>query len=784
MKTSSISYKVADGLFLVDHAILGQTTAAKPVEVPTNHVAIIDCSGSMSCDLPKIREQLKRKVPKLLGDKDTLSIIWFSGKGQFGVLLEAEPVSTLTDLQQVNQAIDRWLRPVCLTGFKEPLEEAAKLIDRVSKKRPGSSFSLFFMSDGCDNQWGKAEILKACEKTAGGLSAATFVEYGYYADRPLLTAMAEKAGGALIFSEDFDRYAPQFESAMQKRPLGAKRVDVPIDGDPVGGFAFCADASGDLMTFSVEGGKISVPEGTRQVSYLSPRGIGVVSKEALAEISKDEAATWQSGVKVDCANLRNAYAAVSLFAIRMKPEVVLPLLKSIGDVAFIDQFNSCFGKQKYSEFMEAAKNASTDGAKRWTKGWDPNKVPRDDAFTVLDLLRLLSEDDGNRVLMEHPEFKYSAIGRGRVDASDQLTAEEQAEIESLTAQIAAAKKNAKKVAELTSKIAAITANKPAALKFEADPAPDGYSISNLTFNEDRPNVSILVRKPGTVDVSSRLPADLKGKVPDKVPTSIFRNYAIVKDGLVNVKKLPVKVAPATFDKIVASGAPYTLGSNPFEMVIDVGALPVINRQMIKSVSASQFFCTEYDLTKAQAAQKVFNAFSKELLPPKKAEGIAALYGDAAATWLKEQGITDGGFSPKMVQAEASDFYMGKELKVSLKGLSSLPSLKDYRAGKGGAGAKLMKPFYEKVDGFLKSDVYTKAADKDAVLKAWLEGETKAAKTAARSLIYKVAQTTFCIIVGQIWFSEFASLDENSMAIDTDEGRVECKAELREVQIKI
>ena len=776
-KTSSISYKIADNLFLVDHAILGQTPVAKPVEVPTNHVAVIDCSGSMSCDLPKIREQLKRKVPKLLGDKDTLSIIWFSGKGQFGVLLEAEPVSTLTDLQQVNQAIDRWLRPVCLTGFKEPLEEAAKLVDKIAKKNPGSAFSLFFMSDGCDNQWGRAEIMKACEKAAGGLSAATFVEYGYYADRPLLTAMAEKAGGTLIFSEDFDKYAPQFEAAMQKRPLGIKRMEVLIEGDPIGGFAFCVDSNGDLMTFIVEGNKISVPEGTRQISYLSPAGIGIVSKETMTELSKG-ASTGQA------ADLKNAYAAVSLFAVRMKSDVVLPLLKSLGDVAFIEQFSSCFGKQKYSEFTDATKAAAFDNAKRWTRGWDPDKVPRDDAFTVLDLLRVLSEDDGNRVLMEHSEFKYSAIGRGRIDASDQLTVEEQEEIQKLTDQIAAEKKNAKKVTELTAKIAAITTNKPAALKFEADPAPDGYSISNLTFNEDRPNVSILVRKPGTVDIASRLPAEFKGKVPDKFQSFIFRNYAIIKDGLVNVKKLPVKLTQATFEKLRMAGV-VDGDSNQDVFVLDVGALPVINRKMIKSVSAKDFFCTEYYLTRAQAAQKVFNAFSKELLPPKKAEGFAALYGDAAAIWLKEQGFTDySGFSPKTVQAEATDYYLGKELKVSLKGLSSLPSLKDYRAGKSPAAAKLMKPFYDKVEGFLKSDIYTKAADKDGVLKAWLEGEANAAKKEARSLIYKVAQTTFCIIVGQIWFSEFSSLDENSMAIDTDEGRIDCKAELKEIQIRI
>ena len=476
------SYQVSDNLFLVEQQISSQKLETKPTEIPTNHIVIIDCSGSMSCDLPNIRSQLKLKLPKLLGEKDTISIIWFSGKGQFGTLLEAELVSTLSDLNQVNQAIDRWLKPVCLTGFKEPLEEAAKLVERVARSRPGTAFSLFFMSDGCDNCWPRQEILKTVEKASGGLSAATFVEYGYYADRQLLTSMAEKASGTLIFSEDFNKYAPQFEAAMQKRPLGVKRVEVKVTGDPIGGFAFSLDNSGDILTFSVENGKVSVPEGVNSLAYLSQTAPDPYLKlqylASIASVSRD-----------DLPGLSIAYAATSLFAVRMKSDVVFPLLKALGDVALIDKFASCYGKQQYAEFTDMSKDMAVHNDKRLSLGYDPNKVPAEDAFTILDLLRLLSDDDGNRLLMEHPSFKYSPIGRGRVDASEYLTAEEQAEIQSLTEQMAS-EKNAKKVAELAAKVASITANKPSALKFEADPAPDGYSISNLTFNENRPNVSI------------------------------------------------------------------------------------------------------------------------------------------------------------------------------------------------------------------------------------------------------------------------------------------------------
>lgn len=84
------------------------------------------------------------------------------------------------------------------------------------------------------------------------------------------------------------------------------------------------------------------------------------------------------------------------------------------------------------------------------------------------------------------------------------------------------------------------------------------------------------------------------------------------------------------------------------------------------------------MTKARAAQKVFNTIKKDKFP-RKSEGFSVRYGDEAATWLKEQGFTDySGFGPKTVQAEAKDFYLGKELKVSLKGYSTIPSLNEFK----------------------------------------------------------------------------------------------------------
>ena len=753
-------------LFLVRHAP-DTKPPAQPAEVPTNHVLVIDCSGSMCGDLPQIRTQLKKKLPKMLRERDTISIIWFSGTGQHGVLLEAEPVATLTDLKAVEAAIDRWLRPQGLTAFEGPMNDAASVVERIAKARPGSAFSLLFLSDGCDNcSRSRADLLKAVEKASGGFQSAAFIEYGYYADRPLLTAMAERSGGCHIHAKDFDAFEPTLQASLAKQVLGGKRIEMTIAGDAVGGFVWAEDQN-DLLTFAVTGDKASVPEHTGVIWYLSPTAVGT---------------------KADAYAVNAAYAAIALFSVRAKPDVVLPFLKLTGDVAFISKFGGLFGRQKYSEFMDAAKAACFDPTKRLTEGYNPALIPAEDAFTVLDMLRLLAEDDENRVLLDHPGFRYSRIGRARLDASSVLTDEEQAEVTRLTAEMAKTKVAAK-VRELSDKIAAIS-NKPAPLRFEPTPIPDGVPVSSLTYNEQNPNVSMLVRREGTVDLSKHVPENLRGTLPERFPTFIFRNYAIVKDGLVNVRVLPVRLSAKTLATLFAETK---AGRIPGDIItvdgpttlINFEALPVINRRMVRTMSARTLFENEWALTKVQAAQKVYTSVLKEVGGGKKSQGYVDQYGAEAATWLKDAGLTEySGFGPKQVQAESTDFYMAKELKIAIKSFSSIPSLNDWKKqaakGKFTPSAALMTDAYQAIE----AQMATPEGKDMAALETWLRAEQKRLDQQRRQMLADKAQTVFCVTVGQSWFEEFSTVAEGSLTLDLDGQKLECRVEQTEVQVKI
>lgn len=729
--------KIAEGLFLERLPVAGGRFSA-PTTV--HHVAVVDCSGSMYGELPALREQLKTELKSLLREGDLLSVLWFSGRGESGVLLEAERVATLVDLQRVHAAIDRWLRPIGLTGFKEPLLEVKALLGRNATA--SAAASLFFMSDGCDNVWPRDEILATASELAPLLSSAVFVEYGHYADRPLLAEMARRTGGSLVFSKNFGQYKTVFSQALQDAAASPK-VDVALPAvDAIDGL-FWGISDRKLLTFASDGKALRVPATLSHVYYLAPQG----TEEK--ETAEDESAV---------------YAAASLFATRMRPEVVRPLLRSLGDTRLIHAFANCFGKQAYSSFMTDAARCATHGEGRFVYGRDFNAQSRPDAFTVLELLKLLADDLDSYLLLDHPEFHYERIGRARESESE--------------------------------------------LRFVPDAAPLGYSAASLTYNETRPNISLLVRKEGHVHLSPPAFLDMpQGRsVPTEFPTHIWRNYTVIKDGIVNIDVLPVRPSEALRSAVNTAIEDGRLDAACVSFPSDgiwlfrLANMPVVNEAMVTSVALTDLVKLQYELTKARAAQKVFNGLKKELKADDDdaAEAMSRLegkneyemvYGQEAAAWLQVQGLhAQNGFSPLGTLAEATDFYMGKELLVKLKGLSSLPSLAQVREriakGKLTASAALMAPSVSEVDGFLTSAAYTKAKKPHVVYASWLSSQAEAAVQETRQLIRRIAEIKFSIILGQVWFVDCKNLDDNVKQVEVDGNLIDGSAELREVEIPV
>lgn len=783
------SWQVGPDLFLNHHAIALSAAAAQPTAPePTHHVLVLDVSGSMYSDLPLIREQLKSRLPTMLGEDDTITIIWFSGRGECGILFEAVK-PTLKDLADINRAIDRWLRPVGLTGFKEPLMLVQEVSARLVAKYKSPRISLFFMSDGCDNVWRRDEILTVMSHVGAVIAASTMVMYGYYADQPFLTKMAEKSGGCVILAQDFKSYEPTFEAALKRRAPAAKKNTVKVAADPIGGFVFALDGA-EVLTFEVDGGKATVPAHVTDVFYLTTTATS--HQRDLVKLVASSVPTANDGEALTGV-LSATYAAASLFAQRIQPKIVWSLLRALGDVRLIEEFAMCFGKQRYGDFVATTK-AAAFGDGRFVRGYDPHRAPKEDAFTVLDLFDLLSRNEGCRILTASDAFQYTRIGRKAVDKGLMLTVTESKAAAELADEIKAlceAREVAPMLAALD-KLDAILRNRKRGLKFASDTvaAEKGYH-PDLVWNETMPNLSFRVFIPGFVNLAEiEMPDDVRAKLPGIIPTFMFRTYTVVKDGLVHLEWLPVVVPRDVFDTLVAVGVidpnvePWTEADGGMRGVIDMRKVPVINQKMVNEVSARAMAEKTWKLLTLKAEAKVW----KHYTPERESKGFATVYGQAAAKWLDANGITDhSGFKVETTAAPPVDFDIGRALDVKIPGFSSLPSVKEVRermeamatatAGVGIAPAKkgkakevtpagkLMVPALCEVDALMASPFYAKAADKDAFLATWVGDKAKATVAETRKLQTKIAKLRFCVIVGQVWFKEFASFDDKVLKLD-------------------
>lgn len=694
---------------------------AKPVPAPVHHIISVDVSGSMYSDLPELRLHLKNKLATLVGANDTVSIVWFSGRGQCGTLVEAMKVNGVADLSSLHAAIDRFLQPTGLTGFTEPLQEMENIIGRLKKKAAGHLINGLFMSDGYDNCGTERGILDVCVRLEKLLDSAAVIEYGYYANRPLLTKMAETLGGKLVFSEDFPSYVTAFEGSLGG---STKKVPVKLDHAPSAGYVFSLTGE-NLLTFTPnEDNVVLVPEGLTDLAYF------VAKKGKAFDHKKNTDAL--------------IFASLVPLSQRMETDTVFSVLGALGDVALVNAFSSAFSKEDYSRFQAEVLAAAADPAKRYVAGYDPAAVPKEDAYTVLELLSDLSSAEDNLFYPYHSAFAYERIGAAR-EANDEE------------------------------------------VRFSVADKAKGYRINGLVWSEDRPNVSIRVMVDGVV----KLPASRPAVLPEKVESFIYRAYTIIKDGIVHTRKLPVSLNEATFAKLQANGllAGETWAAGKV-FVLEFPKLPVINRKMVKGVTAKDTFQAVIDLAFLKGAQKVFNDW-RNRISPKESKKFLALYGEVGTEYLKSVGVTDyNGFNPPSTTVKSGDFYMAKELTIGVKGLSSLPKVLDVENAidakkKLKISEFVMVDAIQRLDAFMSSAMFTSAADGNALLATWLEGEQKAIVAKTRELMEKLAQRKFSVVVGHIWFSDLPSMDDNTLDINVPGyGPVTVTANLKDVQVAL
>lgn len=765
--------KLDENYFLTTQEINSNVTVE--VAKKTNHVFVVDVSGSMYGELPKIRTQLKNKLSNLMKEGDTISIVWFSGRDQSGILKEEVEVKSLTTLSSLNDAIDKWLHPIGLTAFLKPLQLVKELIERISKNRPDSVFSMIFLTDGYNNDCPWMDVIKAVKNLETDIASSTFVEYGYYADTQKITQMAAILGGEKISCDGFDDFEPLFDHKISQSAKGGKKTLVDITDKYLYDFAFSISDGGVILYNIRVDNKIMVGSDVKEIHFFSPNAIG-----------NDNTLLMLAPRIGDAAFETALYAGIYVLADKLLNDDAEKVFYALGDNYYYRMLSNAFGKQKLNAFKTAIKECIADVSKRFPDGRKAKIQKVDEnAYCLMNLINDLGEMNGILFYPSHPDFKYNRIGRKMVSSASVLTETERKQLA-----------EAKNVDE-ANKLLKEFEEKKVNVKFEATEPDKGYSLTDLVWNEERANLSVRIR----IDGVAILPENKFGI--DKVASYKYNTFTLIKDGIVNIELLPIKYSKELEEFLRKNNVDFGFSSfksaiepeneflNSRYIIIDLTNLPLVNKRMVKAISANELAKQEWALIRLQGDKKVYDYYRKALFP-KESKSFIELYSQEAADWLKEVGVTDyNGFAPKVTAEESTDFYMSVNLITKIKGLSSLPKVEDVVAKiKAGKELKLsewvMADAIKKYLAQLDSDIYMSLGEEQQkeMLKTYLITKSSILNKQRRKALQEIAEIKFALILSKKWFREFKSFDENKLNLKLDDQDLEFTFDLCEKEVKI
>lgn len=727
--------KVRDGLFIVEQEIVKKNTKVVNKPKNVNHIFIYDRSGSMYGLLGTLAKDLKQRL-RTVQTGDTITLGWFSSPGEYRFPLKGLKISGDEDFKALDKVVDANSTTLGSTCFSEILADAKDVVKDLSPL--GNTFALTFLTDGYPTVWPYEKEVKAIHKAIddikGEVAASLLVGYGNYYNKELMADMAERFGGSLIHSSDLKTFPVAFQQFMEKSRNTEPRMEVELAARPSRDGVVFNVSGGDINVYQVENGMISFAPTRNATDYLyvitdkAPKGGDeiTVNPKIVADTTEERL-------------VKAAYAAAYTLVQRTKSDVAIDVLGKLGDVALIDRVNNAFTNTEYGAAEQGILDAVGKPQLRGLNGFKKNYVPKPDAFCVLDAMELLMQDEKAEFWPEHEEFDYKRIGPPQ---------------------------------KTDDKYPKFQPNKDSRCQ-----------MSKLVWHGEKLNLSVLANIKGHIDLTKFKTEDgktYKGVGLEKTfETSVFRTYTVIKDGFLNVDKLPVSMSKQTYQKFLDEGIIDPEHNRHYEgraYVLHLDRLPVMNRATAEGKTSAKRLAELALLeNKLCAQQKVLN-WMREQIEPKVDRGLGLQVTPAQEDFLKEVGVTKGGYRPPSEKGETTDFYMAKEFELKIKGCSSLPKVDD-----------VIKKIGEKKNLTLSQQLiadglaYAKSAEKltNSTKKlAEIDRLLEETKTQINIVRPKIQRTKFAVILGKKWFDEFTSREENTLTVDG----CEVTFSLREVRV--
>lgn len=615
-----------------------------------HHIQVLDRSGSMWADIDDLIENVKDTI-RFIPDGDYVSIIWFSGADQCNVLIKgAQKNDSLYAL------LDTLKSTLGVTCFSTPMKEVGNIINDL--KPICSNFSVTVFTDGQPVvAWGTEEeirrTLEAIDVWKDDVLALNTIGYGNYYDQDFLKQMSAKTiFGQFIHSSMISDYADIFSHNYEiTADLVMTTVEVVSPGSEV------MYLTSKLATKSAAGLKTrALDKRKNQFVVIGPDDSDfnfLVGDDAYSTVGLKEIPS------VSITPIMYAYAYTSYYEGNRKQSLDI-IAKVLHDKNLVDELKNAFTYDEVGVATKALKSAVFSTKYRMLTGeCSDDYVAADDAPCLMDVLGIIldSEDSYYKYATE-----YSRIGKKVVDTFNLFHRNKDEEV-------------------LT-------------------PAND------LVFNKSRLNVSIRSVINGTVSLNPKQAA--KVGLPSELPSKIYRNQTLVKDGAPNMAEATFKVSEDTVDKLISLFSGWKSDdimdisrdeAGDFEVKIHLYNLPIINYSYVGDCTDVQRLLEVVSTqTYLQAAQKSLGFLRDDVYEYRKQHGIFdvskqfAQYTPEQVQVLIDHGLNDRAeyVGVNNVTEKSGDSYVVRELEFYMKGYSSLPTRDKYYTKKS-SGGKLNGP---------------------------------------------------------------------------------------------
>ena len=678
-----------------------------------HHVLIFDRSGSMHWFIRDLIDNAKEAI-KHISDKDFLSVVWFSGPGEFKTVIKGAKKSD--NLEALLDSLKSTLSTTC---FSDAFKEVETIINDLALMCP--NFNVVLFTDGAPVvPWGeREEILRLraiLERIEANLFSMVTIGYGnYYNPQMLCDIVTHGKQGNFFHSTDVEQYCNYFRDTYSKLSALTTRT-IDIGKILLHTVNMYIHKSGDTFQGYTVGKPISLAEKDNVIYFIGNEYHIDYDHQTYGNKSKDT----MTQEHIDEALYMYAHELYKI-GLRDKCQDVIATLQ---DKRLYIKQQSAFTVEETGKFKEELNRAALKPDYRLQDGKADLKA-MGSLPCVMDIFKVLVK--GDNYYLPSSVKNYERIGK-------------------------------KQEVEVT--------------YFKPNDEENLSPLSDLTFNETKINMSVKYQIPGSVFIN---PAQADKLSLPHVMNDLkrFKTHTFIKDGNLNIKEFTVEVDPRTYRKLNDLNNMFSVKDRFAQphvgdrrVDIDLSHMSVINRKLkqeIDNMSTEYVHATVANIAELEVDQKVLNYLIKKTKEESKVAqkvGLFASYNVKQIEVLKAHGIGEDGtyhdpFPKKTV--ESVDYYEARTLSFEIEGKKSIPSvdsvLKAHKAGKGlkGRNADVFESYCTITANMTKAGFDVEKPGKKVY--QYLQEQVKDVREQLKYLRMEVAQIKMVKILSNSWFTE-------------------------------